>query len=153
MINNIENNTISETDAKQKLNALDEIRKVETKNKRLISSQKVLLNLFDDLLKAIFNNNNNKSVNDNDDEEEEYYKIKQVNNWFKPIDKTKSFEEQIDILKTKDFLDEYWYDEYHRDNKELNNKIFKVKVAHLLNDVDKELFKKIYDHTFAKLMN
>ena len=33
-------NTISETDAKQKLNALDEIRKVETKSKRLISSQR-----------------------------------------------------------------------------------------------------------------
>ena len=70
MIYNIKNNTISETDAKQKLNALDEIGKVETKNKRLISSQKFLLDLFDDLLKAIFNNNNNnKSVNDNDDEE------------------------------------------------------------------------------------
>ena len=162
MINNIKNNTISETDAKQKLDELDEIRKVETKNKRLISSEKILLNLFDDLLKAIFNNNNNnnsnESVNDNesvnyddDDNEEEYYKIKQINNWSKAIDKTKSFEQQIEILKTKDFLDEYWYDEYYHDNKELNNKIFKVKVAHLLNDVDEKLFKKIFDHTFVKL--
>ena len=49
---------------------------------------------------------------------------------------------QIEILKTKDFLDEYWYDEYYHDNKKLNNKIFKVKVAHLLNDVDEVLFKK-----------
>ena len=91
LINNIKNNTISETDAKQKLNELDEIKKVETKNKRLISSQKILLNLFDDLLKTIFNNNNNnnnnESVNDNEsvnnydsDDEEEYYKIKQINN-------------------------------------------------------------------------
>ena len=49
---------------------------------------------------------------------------------------------QIEILKTKDFLDEYWYDEYYHDNKKLNNNIFKVKVAHLLNDVDEVLFKK-----------
>ena len=149
LVNNTKNNTISEIDAKQKLNALDEVRNVETKNKRFISSQKILLNLFDDLLKTIFDNNNdNESVNDNDDEE--YYKIKQINNWFKKIDKTKSFEEQIEILKTIDFLDEYWHDYYH-DDKELNNKIFKVKVAYLVNDVDEELFKKIFDHTFVKL--
>ena len=91
LINNIKNNTISETDAKQKLNSLDEIRKKEAKNKRLISSQKTLLNLFDDLLKTIFNNkknnSNNESVNDyDDDEEEEYCKIKQINNCFKTID-------------------------------------------------------------------
>ena len=146
MINNIKNNTISKTDAKQKLNALDEIRKVETKNKRLFSSQKILLNLFDDLLKAILNNNNNndnESVNNYDsDDEEEYYKIKQINNWFKTIDKTKSFEEQIEILKTKDFIDEYWYDEYYHDNKELNTKIFKTKVAHILNDIEDNYLKK-----------
>ena len=32
-----------------------------------------------------------------------YYEIKQLNNWFKKIDHTKSLEEQIEILKTKDF--------------------------------------------------
>ena len=86
---------------------------------------------------------NNESVNGyDDDKEEEYYKIKQINNGFKTIGKIKSFEVQIEILKTKDFLDEYWYDEYYHDNKKLNNKIFKVKVAHLLNDVDEVLFKK-----------
>ena len=121
-----------------------------------------MLNLFDDLLKTIFdnnnnNNNNNESVNDNesvnnyDSDDEEYYKIKQINDWFNKIDKRKSFEEQIEILKTKDFIDECWYDEYYHDNKELNNKIFKVKVAYLLNYVDKELFIKISDHTFVAL--
>ena len=70
MINNIKNNTISEALAKQKLNALNEIKKAETKNKRLINGQKILLNLFDDLVEAIFNNNkivnedNNKIVNE-----------------------------------------------------------------------------------------
>ena len=150
LVNNIKNNTISERLAKQKLNALDEIRKVETKNKRLINRQKIVSSLVDDLLETIFNNNNNNnnnksmnednnvSVNENDnvsvnkndndnkndsesdsdsdsdndddddhDHDEQYYKIKQINNWSKTIDKTKSFEQQIEILKTKDFLDEY----------------------------------------------
>ena len=53
----------------------------------------------------------NKDDNDNESEsesgDEQYYKIKQLNNWFKTIDETKSFEEQIEILKKGDFLDEY----------------------------------------------
>ena len=137
---------------------------METKNKRLIDGEKsLLLSLLDYLVETISNNNNNsnsnsnnnnnnnESVNDNDDYEEEYYKTKQINNWLKKIDKAKSFEEQIEILKTVHFLDEYWYEGYYHDNKELNNKIFKVKLGHLLNDVDEELFKKIFDHTFVKL--
>ena len=40
LINNIKNNTISEALAKQKLDALNEIKKAEIKSKRLISSQK-----------------------------------------------------------------------------------------------------------------
>ena len=64
MINNIKNNTISESDAKKKINELNEIKKVETKCKRLIDSQKILLKLFDDLVEAILNNNSNKIVND-----------------------------------------------------------------------------------------
>ena len=57
MIHDIKNNTISEALAKQKLSALNEIKKAGTKNKRLINGQKILLNSFDDLIEAIFNNN------------------------------------------------------------------------------------------------
>ena len=153
MINNIKNNTISEVLAKQKLNALNEIKKAETKKKGLINGQKILLNLFDDLVGAIFNNNkivnednnkivnedknkivnednnkivneynnkivnkdNNKIVNednnvndddnDNDDSDDDDNNdndditVKGINNNFKKIDETKSFEDQIDILK------------------------------------------------------
>ena len=91
------------------------------------------------------------SVNESDDEQ--YYEIKQLNNWFKTIDETKSFKEQIEILKTKDFLDEYWHFGYHHGNKELNFKIFKAKAAHILNDVDEQLFEKIFGHTFAALVD
>ena len=104
MINNIKNNTISEAFAKQKLDALNEIRKVETKNKRLINRQKILLSLSDDLVEAIFDNNRSEnkndnvgvteSVNDNDvnddvNGDDDYYIIKQLNNYFKAIDETK----------------------------------------------------------------
>ena len=132
MINNIKNNTISEADARTKLNALNEIKKAEIKGKRLINGPKKLLHLFDDLLEAIFNNKNNVSVNvdnvsvnenddvsvnennnvsanesknDNESEREsesenqngddQYYVIKQLNNYFRTIGETKSFEEQI----------------------------------------------------------
>ena len=63
----------------------------------------------------------------------------------------KSFKEQIEILKTKDFLDEYWHFGYHHGNKELNFKIFKAKAAYILNDLDEQLFEKIFGHTFAAL--
>ena len=105
--------------------------------------------MFDDL-KTIFNNNNNsnnnesdsnnKNVNENENEnvnenenenvnenenedendDEQCYEIKQLNDWFETIDQTKSLEEQIDILKTKDFLDEYWYVGYYYGDQELN---------------------------------
>ena len=65
LVNNIKNNTISEAHAKQKLNPLNEIKKAEIKGKCLSSGQKKLLNLFDELLEAIFNNNNNNNNNSN----------------------------------------------------------------------------------------
>ena len=69
--------------------------------------------------------------------------------YFKTIDETKSFEEQIEILKNRDFLDEYWHEEYYHDNKELNLRIFKAKSAYL--DADEYLFETIFGHTFAAL--
>ena len=56
-------------------------------------------------------------------------------------------------MKTKDFLDEYWHFGYHHGNKELNFKIFKAKAAYILNDLDKELFEKIFGRTFAALVD
>ena len=37
------------------------------------------------------------------DDDEQYYKIKQLNKYFKTIAETKPFEEQIEILKKKRF--------------------------------------------------
>ena len=40
---------------------------------------------------------------------------------------------------------------YYHDDKELNPTIFKVKAAHILNDLGEQLFEKIFGHTFAAL--
>ena len=61
MINSIKGNTISEADAKKKTNELNEIKKVEIKDKRRIDSQKKLLSLFDNLLKTISDETVNES--------------------------------------------------------------------------------------------
>ena len=57
------------------------------------------------------------------------------------------------IIKNKEFLDEYWNVGYYHGNKELNYKIFKAKAAYLLNDLDKQLFEKIFGYTFAALLD
>ena len=99
------------------------------------------------------NNSDNDNVNDDDDHDhdEQYYIIKQLNNYFKTIDETKSLKEQIEILKKRDFLDEYWHVGYYHDDKELNLRIFKAKATYILNDLDEQLFEKIFGHTFVAL--
>ena len=105
------------------------------------------------------NENKNESKNESENESKNenkkykyYHKIKELNNWFETIDQTKSLEDQIEILKTKDFLDYYWYVSYYNDNKDLNYKLFKAKAAYLLNDLDEHLFEKIFGCKFATLV-
>ena len=40
---------------------------------------------------------------------------------------------------------------YYHNDKELNLRIFKAKAAYILNDLDKQLFEKIFGHTFVAL--
>ena len=49
------------------------------------------------------NDNDNESESESENGDEQYYKIKQLNNYFKAIDETKSFEEQIKIRKKRFF--------------------------------------------------
>ena len=76
----------------------------------------------------------------------------QINNSFKKIDETKSFKDQIDVLKKIPDLNDYWYIEYDEDSKEINLRIFKLKFANILNDVDDNLFKEIFDLTSVELV-
>ena len=69
------------------------------------------------------------------------------------IDESISFEEQINLLKEINFLYVYWNMGYYDDDKNLNLKIFKLKFAHIWNDIDEKLFEEIFGHTFVTLAN
>ena len=132
MVNNIKDNTISEIDAKKRLNTLNKIKNAEIKYKRLIPGQKELLNLFDDLSNIILTDKTLKSESQEDKNEEneienesenedDYYDyenqnktidqnkiIKGLNNVLDEItDKSKSFEKQIKLLKKREDLKGY----------------------------------------------
>ena len=78
-------------------------------------------------------------------------KIKNLNdNLDEIIDKSNSFEDQTKSLKKLEGLKEYWpYNDY--DDKELKSKYFKIELADMSNEIDKKLFKQIFDHTLIKL--
>ena len=85
LVNNIKDNTISEIDAKKRLNTLNIIKNSEIKHKRLIPGQKELLNLFNGLSDIILTDktlmpsknkneklkeeNENENENENEDDE------------------------------------------------------------------------------------
>ena len=102
------------------------------------------------------NENENENVNENENENEnesdnwQYY-LERINNNFEKIDKTKLFKDQIDVLKEIPDLDDYWYIKYYEDNKDINLRLFKLKLAHIFNDVDDNLFKEIFGFTSVKL--
>ena len=65
------------------------------------------------------------------------------------IGKSKSFEDQIKLLKKED-LKGYWpYNDY--DDKKLKSKFFKIQLADMSNEIDEKLFEQIFDHTLIKL--
>ena len=128
--------------------------------------------MFGDLLETIYfvkkennnnnNNNNNKNVSVNENENDSVSKNENesvdkiddnvdTNNYFNIIDKTKSFKDQIEILKKMDDLSQYWDMNYYDDNKRLNFKTFKLNFAYISNDVDKQLFEKIFGRTYVAL--
>ena len=95
--------------------------------------------------------NESENENENENDDEQYYEIKQINNSFKNIYETKSLKDQIDILKEVADLNDYWYVKYYEDNKETNLRLFKLKLAHVFNDVDDNLFKEIFGFTSVEL--
>ena len=172
LVNNIKDNTISEIDAKKRLNTLNIIKNSEIKHKRLIPGQKELLNLFNDLSDIILtdktlmsskdeneklkeeNKNENENENENEDEDDETMsqnEVKELNDHLDEIiDKSKSFEDQIKSIKKVENLKEYYFI-IDFDDKELKFKIFQLKLAHLSNETDEDLFEQIFGHTLIKL--
>ena len=80
-------------------------------------------------------------------------KIKYLNDLLDEIiDKSKSFEEQIKLLKKLKGLKGYHrYKDFG--DKELNSKYFKTELVDMSKDIDKMLFKQIFGHTLEKLAN
>ena len=100
---------------------------------------KTLMSSTDDDDETMNQNNNNiiKQLNDSLD---------------KIIGKSKSFEDQIKSIRKVENLNEYYFINDYGD-KELEFKIFKLKLAYLSNIIDKEIFKQISGHTFEALAN
>ena len=113
------------------------------------------------------NENENENGNENDDYDYDYEnkdedqtmsqnkknKIKELNDHLDEIiDKSKSFENQIKPIRKVKNLDYYYYVIDFGD-KELRFKIFKLKLAHLSNETDEDLFEQIFDHKFETLAN
>ena len=102
------------------------------------------INLID-AIDLILNFNKNKNKNENENENDETLmssdkdddkttsqnEIKKLNdNLDEIIDKSKSFEEQIESLKKREDVKRHWpYKDY--DHKELKSKYFKIKLASL----------------------
>ena len=85
------------------------------------------------------------------DDDEINNKIKNLNDHLdKIIDKSKSFEDQIESLKKVEYLDDYYYDN-NFDDKKIKYQYFKIKLTHLSNEIDKKLFEQIFGHNLIKL--
>ena len=68
------------------------------------------------------------------------------------IDKSKSFEDQIESLKKLEDLKEYLPCKDY-DDKELKFKYFKIQLADMSNEIDEKLFEKRFGHTLIKLID
>ena len=66
------------------------------------------------------------------------------------IGKSKSFEDQIKSLEKVENLGEYWHSKGFGDKK-LESKYVKIKLVHMSNIIDKELFEQIFGYTLEKL--
>ena len=69
----------------------------------------------------------------------------------KIIEKSKSFEEQIDSVKKIENLEYCFINDYG--DKELQFKIFKLKFAYLSNIIFEKIIKRIFAHAFETLAN
>ena len=105
------------------------------------------------------NNEMNKTLMSRKDDHDETMNqsnnniVKQSNDYLDEIiDKSKSFEDQIKSIRKVENLNEYCFINDYGD-KELEFKIFKLKLAYLSNIIDKRIFKQIFDHTFETLAN
>ena len=87
LVNNTRNNTVSEIDAKKRLNTSNIIKNSEIKHRKIIPGQKELLNLFDNLSDIILTDktvgsqeNKNENYENEDEDENEKLESKKEEN-------------------------------------------------------------------------
>ena len=90
---------------------------------------------------------------DNDNDSDSDCETKQIDNHFKIIDESQSFEDQIKLLKKSRLFRWVLDTSYYDDNKELNLKIVKLKFAYISKYIDENLFEEVFGHTFVTLAN
>ena len=79
--------------------------------------------------------------------------IKELNDHLdETIDISKSFDDQIKSIRKVENLEEYYFINDFGDI-ELKFKIFKLRLAHLSNETDENVFEQIFDHKFETLAN
>ena len=79
--------------------------------------------------------------------------IKELNDYLDEIiDKSKSFEDEIKSIRKVENLEQYYFINDFGD-KELKSKILKLKLAHLTNQINEDLFEQIFSHKFETLAN
>ena len=103
----------------------------------------------DEIIKVLLHSN---KCDETVDQNEKNIIIKKLNDHLdKIIDKSKSFEDQIKSIRKIKNLDDYYYVNDFGDKK-LKFKIFKLKLAHLSNDIVENLFEQIFDHKWMNFM-
>ena len=122
----------------------------ENENGKVESKQEENEDDDDDIIKILtFSNEHVETKNQN----EKDIMIKKLNDYLNEIiDKSKSFEDQIKSIRKIKNLDDYYYINDFG-NKKFKFKIFKLKHAHLSNDIIENLFEKLFDHKFETLAN
>ena len=135
-----EENKLHVNENKNEKEKLKEENKNENKDEDDDDIMKILMYSNDYDEKTMYQNKKNKI-------------IKKLNDQLdKIIDKSKSFEDQIKSIRKIKNLNDYYYVNNFGD-KELKFKIFKLKLAHLSNEIDEDLFEQIFDHKFETLAN
>ena len=136
----------------------DKILKLESqKDNTLMSSKDENVN-DETLMSSKDNDDDDENGNENEDDDETINqnssnKIKELNDHLNEItDKSKSFEEQMKLLKKLEDLKWNWpYEDFG--DKELKSKYFQMKLADMPNDIDEKLFEQIFSHTLEALAN
>ena len=126
MVSNIKDNTISEINAKKRLNTLNIIQNSEIKYKRLIPGQKELLNLFDNLSDIILTYKTLLSSKDGNEKlKEEKEKLKEEKEKLQDKNENENENENEDDYENEDEDDENKHK--NEDNHETMNQNKKMK--------------------------